>query len=1421
MDHTLHIATQPLRCLTFSHHTDGSLMRFHHQTWEHFPPCAITERLQLWHDAATGPWFRCPLSWTFESDELAVHLPALPYGYHPLPQIIDDLAETDWVRLLVSLAGAINHLHQHHFILGFIIPEHLYYRPETGSILLDIQPFPNAFPFVDNALPDYPYPLLSPYARQHVMPRIADFYGIGLLLEWLSLGHFPQDPCSIPSEVPAHLRDLCGQLIHAPEQFHSASEIACQLSPVQKLKPFDSLSHPVSSDRVWLHPMTTPILPKEQTILHTFLQKKGSRLLGLICEDEATRYAVYNEHFNAYMEKHAFFMIHCRNLPYSTLREMIERTIMFASQQMPFAGGTLQRLERKFERIISQHNTGGEIVHMLADWLFQLYRELLPLMKRQSFYYTLEDCEHLDEDTQRVLNHFWERYGEQTADLYAVFSGKGKPSLLSNELVFYLPIGQKSLEMYRRLLLSQLGKVENHVLDRLTQHFFTLQLDFLHVRFLLEEMVDRGELMLSTEGWQERKPFALAAQRSAAYPIIANRLALLEQKELDILRLLICLPRPVRAISVFRANGLDIEDLSGALNRLQRLGLARVFSGNSVYVPNDVAKHALYHLPQTEQAHYYQLALKYQQVYRPSLLPQLIELSVLSGDKRQEYYHLIRYYRAIRHLLMLERRKSMLENLQRLQQSLQRDRIICWDRLLFQIYVSLTLYEKAERTARSLLPKTGEAYDYFSLLLVLLFTNKLDVVSAKQELFYYLENPEHRLSDRTRAAQLIARINMFSPLLREGAEVVDRFYRQEFYPQRASISKRLFAEFTLSYVMVLYDFFPEDEEWASALRQKLESMLSHSSYHDLMIELYNSYLFHHNKKIAHTYNQRQLELSRRFGFKMKEEISHINGMEIAINLGDAVDYRYHAERVQRIGKLKRADLHEQYLNHQLLYACEWKQWKLFQQIENELLQLDLSEYGFFFWEVISRYAAFRRNEPLPPATHWFEENDATLFIDALYQVIAGKIDEAIQLFTQSIAANGCRIFTGWAMREMIRLLLEQQSTETWYWLDQLKRYLQSYAYDLFWPDYYRFCAAWYIQTGDRERSLLYMRRSSNIYQLIEKADLAHDLNRALEATMLPNYLEDNSPIAMRNEVKLLLQERNQLLQHSLDLQIIMQLSEQVTEELELTRTLQRLTHALFEYFPITLLAIDYQLFYQKEKIYYRASGSVKEELQLQAEGNHLCLLPYPVTLYQQGKQKITLEVYSPTLEETNRLHMEHFLSFIKPHIANALLYMEMMIDNLTGFYQRRYFMERLQQELALAKQYDLDLSVIMLDIDNFRLINLHGHLEGDRVLHELAEIVRGVLRQHDVPGRYGGEELLIILPKTDGGSALQLAREIRRQIEEAFDHRGDYKVTVSVGVSTLAHAQADTVDDLIRLADDAEIVAKKTGKNRVIAAWEM
>ena len=157
-------------------------------------------------------------------------------------------------------------------------------------------------------------------------------------------------------------------------------------------------------------------------------------------------------------------------------------------------------------------------------------------------------------------------------------------------------------------------------------------------------------------------------------------------------------------------------------------------------------------------------------------------------------------------------------------------------------------------------------------------------------------------------------------------------------------------------------------------------------------------------------------------------------------------------------------------------------------------------------------------------------------------------------------------------------------------------------------------------------------------------------------------------------------------------------------------------------------------------------------------------------------------------------------------------------DSLTGLYNSRYLHERLPGELERATRYSRPLALLVLDCDNFKSINdRFGHLEGDKVLQNLADAIRHCLRRSDSAYRYGGEEFVVLMPEADAVAAMGLAERLRMLFaEQATMAPSGEKIccTVSIGVS--CHRPTDTESTLIRRADDASYVAKMRGKNCVV-----
>lgn len=159
-------------------------------------------------------------------------------------------------------------------------------------------------------------------------------------------------------------------------------------------------------------------------------------------------------------------------------------------------------------------------------------------------------------------------------------------------------------------------------------------------------------------------------------------------------------------------------------------------------------------------------------------------------------------------------------------------------------------------------------------------------------------------------------------------------------------------------------------------------------------------------------------------------------------------------------------------------------------------------------------------------------------------------------------------------------------------------------------------------------------------------------------------------------------------------------------------------------------------------------------------------------------------------------------------------------DGLTGLYNHRHLQEVVHEEFERAKRTGETLAVVMFDLDHFKRVNdTRGHQMGDRVLQEMAEILRRTAREIDKLGRYGGEEFMAILPDTDLDEAAVFAERVREQVaqhEFLADHGPPLHMTVSAGVATFPHRRVGSPRSLVKRADEALYAAKAAGRNCVV-----
>ena len=220
---------------------------------------------------------------------------------------------------------------------------------------------------------------------------------------------------------------------------------------------------------------------------------------------------------------------------------------------------------------------------------------------------------------------------------------------------------------------------------------------------------------------------------------------------------------------------------------------------------------------------------------------------------------------------------------------------------------------------------------------------------------------------------------------------------------------------------------------------------------------------------------------------------------------------------------------------------------------------------------------------------------------------------------------------------------------------------------------------------------------------------------------------------------------------------------------------------------------------------------VTYEHQVVAPGGEICWQQWTDQALFDEQGKLT-EYQSIGEDITHRKRAEEALR------DSEKRYRELSItDDLTNLYNSRHFFGQLKTEIEGANRYGNALSLLVLDVDNFKRYNdRFGHMEGDRVLAKIGEVIRGSLRQTDSAYRYGGEEFAIILRETAGQKAAHVAERIREAFEmETFSPEPEERLHMTASIGVAYYVGGEELSAFIKRADANMYMAKKQGKNCV------
>jgi diguanylate cyclase (GGDEF)-like protein len=197
--------------------------------------------------------------------------------------------------------------------------------------------------------------------------------------------------------------------------------------------------------------------------------------------------------------------------------------------------------------------------------------------------------------------------------------------------------------------------------------------------------------------------------------------------------------------------------------------------------------------------------------------------------------------------------------------------------------------------------------------------------------------------------------------------------------------------------------------------------------------------------------------------------------------------------------------------------------------------------------------------------------------------------------------------------------------------------------------------------------------------------------------------------------------------------------------------------------------------------------------------------------YLEVMSKFEIPISMAALKQKHLFQLEN---------KNKKLSEESIKDPLTGLFNRRHMQLFAEQEFQRALRFKHSLSLVMLDIDDFKKINdTFGHYAGDAILRNIAEIIKQSIRSIDTPIRYGGEEFLLILPNTNKENAYKTAERIRKAVENMnIDFEGNkIKCTISGGVSSISD-KPKSINYMVCMSDDRLYKAKQAGKNQIVTS---
>jgi len=790
--------------------------------------------------------------------------------------------------------------------------------------------------------------------------------------------------------------------------------------------------------------------------------------------------------------------------------------------------------------------------------------------------------------------------------------------------------------------------------------------------------------------------------------------------------------------------------------------------------------------------------------------------------------------------------------------------------------------EAAANVYRDLYARTGLMRVMASLTLVYVNMGHYDLITPYVPMAEeHLKNP--RLASKARL-QLMVMLGMYNIDKGNYQFILDlEKYQQEHGGElRKQLSVREYIGWLYNLHVMLH--YVPDVSWedrASYLHEAA-SLAEHYNYPQTLIGIYNCFaigLQETDPRKAKDYYLQSASLAAELGDKSKESSAYINLVESYRMLGDMYhSYRY-IEKAREIGAtiFKHTDTY--LLKHEIEHFLFIEDYDKAMRVIRELTRTaklmkysKMRDYAFLYrfrWHVEQGHR--RQTDRMWPVVERICKNRRYdiehQFLRGYYYLQKKRYEDVVEEFSELMKETN--VATEIRIKRHLLYLEALLQVGRWHEGLELANELQNLIHTTGYVGYlarshfylgrlYQLTHQFVHANLNYKRALMWFRKLNQQSRLLEMDRLMNQTNMDMMRVadvFLDRMKKDiqvtdqksvdkiaTAGVQLKGWARTIINERQEMIETLTDNEILLDAIRRVSSSIMIKTVCESLGSVVFEnllfdhiHFKVRITADRSETIHLDEQMQgvrqinpsvHTLFDSVAEtERAIEVEERGTYLLAIPIFSHDQQVMAVMvlekLSLQSPFTARDKRF-LTNISQLVSSNVENAIMYEVMITDNLTGLYLRNYFEKRLNEEFTKVQRYSIDLSYLMIDLDNFSKINNQfGHAEGDRALRIVAKTLLKSVRNVDIVGRYGGEELIVILPNTPGNSARVVAERILNNLRNINIEGNRYQITASIGVSSSDMDRPIDWGDLAEKADQAETHAKRTGKNRVICYWEM